>query len=340
MAASSVRPPVESTTVPRPAAAITSTACSTLARQAAVENGRTIPVVPRIEMPPTMPRRGLVVLRAIRSPPGTLITTCAPPTARSITSPTAAVICRRGTGLMAGPPTSSPSPGRVTVPTPSPPSSRTPGAVLRPTRAVRCAPWVTSGSSPASLTTAASAQPSPSSQRATGKATRRPVRGRPTSTSPSALPLTSAAAAAFAAAAEQVPVVQPGRRLRAAVLAVRGRSGSRSSGVLAPGALAAAAEDSAGGGGSCRRIGRLPAAEAVAEPGVVEVGAAAVAGQRRSDQHQRLLADVGLPDATGQLGEPAADDRLVRPARAVDHCAGRVRRVASGLQLGLQSARP
>ena len=32
-----------------------------LARQAAVEKGRTMPVVPRMEMPPTMPKRGLVV---------------------------------------------------------------------------------------------------------------------------------------------------------------------------------------------------------------------------------------------------------------------------------------
>ena len=38
-------------------------ACRTLARQAAVLQGLTMPVVPRIEMPPRMPRRALSVLR-------------------------------------------------------------------------------------------------------------------------------------------------------------------------------------------------------------------------------------------------------------------------------------
>ncbi len=37
-----------------------------------------MPVVPRIEMPPRMPSRAFVVLRAIRSPSGTLITTRTP----------------------------------------------------------------------------------------------------------------------------------------------------------------------------------------------------------------------------------------------------------------------
>ncbi len=70
----SVRPPVHSTTVSSPWAASTEMACSTLARQDAVENGRTMPVVPRIEIPPMMPSRALVVLRAIRSPSGTEMT--------------------------------------------------------------------------------------------------------------------------------------------------------------------------------------------------------------------------------------------------------------------------
>ena len=55
IAAFSVRPPVASTSVGRPCAAITCTACTTLARHDSVENGRTTPVVPRIEMPPRMP---------------------------------------------------------------------------------------------------------------------------------------------------------------------------------------------------------------------------------------------------------------------------------------------
>jgi hypothetical protein len=57
---------------------MTLTACTTLAAHAAVENGRTMPVVPRMEMPPTMPRRALVVFSAIFSPPGTLMTTRTP----------------------------------------------------------------------------------------------------------------------------------------------------------------------------------------------------------------------------------------------------------------------
>ena len=112
-------------------------------------------------MPPTMPRRGFEVRRAIFSPPGTLTSTTTPTSSVSKTSATAAAICARGPALMAGPPTSRPSPGFVTVPTPAPPRSSSPGASRSVTRAVRWAPWVTSGSSPASLTTTATA-PSPS----------------------------------------------------------------------------------------------------------------------------------------------------------------------------------
>ena len=54
-----------------PCAAATSTCWTTEARYAAVEKGRTMPVVPSSEMPPTMPRRALVVSAAISSPRGT-----------------------------------------------------------------------------------------------------------------------------------------------------------------------------------------------------------------------------------------------------------------------------
>ena len=121
-------------------------------------------------MPPRMPSRALVVFFARFSPSGTLIVTRTParrrgrrPRRRS-----SRIICR-GTGLMAGPPTSSPSPGLVTTPTPTPPSSCSPGSVRQRTVAVRCAPCVTSGSSPASLTTTASARPPDTSQRSTAK---------------------------------------------------------------------------------------------------------------------------------------------------------------------------
>jgi hypothetical protein len=171
-----------------------------------------MPVVPRIEIPPTIPSRRLVVFLAMRSPSGTPTTTLAPARIGSMTSETALVIWARGTGLIAGRPTSRPSPSLVTIPTPSPPSMRMPGSGSGKTRAVRWAPCVTSGSSPASLTTTASAHPDPSSQRSTGKRTRLPPLGRPISTSRGPAPETRAEAAALAAAAEHVPVVHPLRR--------------------------------------------------------------------------------------------------------------------------------
>ncbi|RAO39907.1 hypothetical protein ONO23_00477 [Micromonospora noduli] len=231
-AARSVRPPVQSTTVGSPWAAITCTACTTLARHDAVENGRTIPVVPRIEMPPRMPSRRLVVLRAMISPRGTLITTRTPTSLRSTTSATASPIIRRGVSLIAGPPTASPRPGLVTVPTPAPPASRRPGTSVQFTVAVSSAPWVTSGSSPASLTTTASARTGGvpvTSQRSTGKRTRRPA-GSPISTSCWVVPVTRAVTAALAAAVAHAPVVQPVRSAVGRTFAVRGRSGSRSGG--------------------------------------------------------------------------------------------------------------
>ena len=140
---------------------------------------------------------------------------------------TAAKIISRGTGLMAGPPTARPNPGLVTTPTPTPPSSAYAGAQL--TVAVRCAPWVTSGSSPASLTTTASARSASMSHRSTGNETRCPA-GSPTSTLTCGCWVASAVTAALAAAALQVPVVQPERSALVRTRAVLGRDGSRSSG--------------------------------------------------------------------------------------------------------------
>ena len=123
-----------------------------------------MPVVPRIDSPPTMPSRGFSVFRASASPPGMAISTstsaarrrCAPPPRRL------SRIIWRGTGLMAGSPGGSGRPARVTVPTPSPGPERrrrVPGAPAR-TVAITSAPWVTSGSSPASLTMPARVPPS------------------------------------------------------------------------------------------------------------------------------------------------------------------------------------
>jgi len=65
------------------------------------------------------------------------------------------VIRRRGTGLMAGSPTATDRPERVTVPTPSPAWKCMPASPASSRRTQSRAPWVASGSSPASLMTPA-----------------------------------------------------------------------------------------------------------------------------------------------------------------------------------------
>ena len=96
--------------------------------QAAQENGRTIPVVPSTDSPPTIPSRGFHVRAAKASPPGMeiVISTSGARPSRSARSATTAVIIWRGTGLIAGSPTGIGKPGMVTVPTPSPARKRTP----------------------------------------------------------------------------------------------------------------------------------------------------------------------------------------------------------------------
>ena len=87
-----------------------------------------MPVVPRIDSPPTMPSRPLRVLAASASPPGMAIsisTSPASPWAAAISAMASRSIWR-GTGLMAGSPGGMGRPGRVTVPTPSPARKLTP----------------------------------------------------------------------------------------------------------------------------------------------------------------------------------------------------------------------
>ncbi len=185
-------------------------------------------------MPPRRPRRALSVCRAISSPSGTLIVTTTPRTAlRAISSSTIAVMLRRGTGLIAGAPTSRPSPGLVTEATPWPPRRVTPGASAIATSATISAPCVQSGSSPASLTTLHTAALSRRSQRSRGNVWRRPF-GRVDSISERSSPRTSTRVAAFAAAAAHAPVVNPSRRPLGSrggttVRRVRGACTSRSS---------------------------------------------------------------------------------------------------------------
>src|SRR5580704_1066608 len=178
------------------------------------EYGTTMPVVPRIDSPPTMPRRPLRVFAASASPPGieTSISASAAHDAATATSAMASWIMRRGVGLMAGSPGGTGRPARVTVPTPSPARKLTPAPLL-PARTVAQikAPWVTSGSSPASLMMPAVAALSSLRVMASAKLGRSP-RGKVTATGSGNSPVTSAVKAALAAAAAQVPVVQPRHR--------------------------------------------------------------------------------------------------------------------------------
>ena len=168
----------------------------------------TIPVVPSTERPPRMPSRPFSVRSASFSPPGIAISTTIS-LGQSGTSASAARIIARGTGLIAGSPGASARPGRVTVPTPSPAAKRrpVPGGPRR-TLATTSAPCVTSGSSPASLTMPALAAPSERLVVASVKPAR-PPRGSGISTGSGKPWPTSAEQAAFAAAAAQLPVVQP-----------------------------------------------------------------------------------------------------------------------------------
>src|SRR5215208_3400217 len=197
---------------------------------------------------------------------------------------------RRGTSFIAAPPTGSPKPGLVTKPTPSPLSSSIPGSLRQETRAVRCAPWVTSGSSPASLTTTASAQSSPSSHRSTTKRARfsSPLRGSFMLTSLCASLLRSAFAAALAAAAAQLPVVQPVLSFLPLTLRMLGGiEGSRifrlGGGIVSP----------------ARRSLCLP--EHVREAGTVQVRARPARPKTGSHEDERLPGEAGLAYPVGKF---------------------------------------
>src|SRR5919107_6291270 len=216
---------------------------------------------------------------------------------------------------MAGPPTGSPSPGLVTTPTPSPPSSSSPDSSRHETRAVRCAPSVTSGSSPASLTTTASAHEPPNSHLSTSNSTRRsaPLPGSFTSTRACGSPLTSVFVAALAAAAAQVPVVQPVLSFSPLTLSMLGgMDGSRSL-----------------RGGICPLPRRLRLSEHVRELGAVEMGAGSTGAKPWSDQDQCLPGEACLTDLVGEVFEATLDYLLVRPTRPVDHDAWGLRRVTT-----------
>src|SRR5918995_2129136 len=231
---------------------------------------------------------------------------------------------RLGTSFMAGPPTGSPSPALKTPPPPPPLPSPPPAPPRHETRAVRCAPSVTSGSSPASLTTTASAHEPPNSHLSTSNSTRRsaPLPGSLTSMRACGSPLASAFVAAFAAAAAQVPVVQPVLSLSPLTFSMLGgMDGSRS----------------LRGGIVSLLCGRRPAKH-VRELGAVEVGAGPTGAETGADQDQSLPRKACLPDPICEVLEAALDDFLVRPARPVDHGARGLRLVAALQELFLQGA--
>ena len=197
-----------STTSSRPAARATRRLASMVSVQALADTGRTMPVVPRMDNPPTTPSRRFSVFSASASPSRTKIRTSTrpllvPPSTRA--SATAARIIRRGTGLMAGSPTATGNPGLVTTPTPGPLTSTTdshPGSSSQRASAPISAPLVTSGSSPASLTTVAKPVP----KRQSSNEWREPS-GKGISTRPGCGWPSRPSTAALAAAAAQAPVV-------------------------------------------------------------------------------------------------------------------------------------
>ena len=88
--------------------------------QASDEKGLTMPLVPMMLMPSTTPMRGLNVRLPVSRPSGTLMVTVADMPFGSNGS-TLWRIIRCGTSFIAALPMGRPRPGRVTLPTPSPP---------------------------------------------------------------------------------------------------------------------------------------------------------------------------------------------------------------------------
>src|SRR5579884_3395325 len=292
-----------------------------------------------MERPPTIPSRPFSVRRARRSPSRTEIVTRtggAPSVSR-----TARAIMRRGTGLIAGPPTGMPRPGRVTTPTPVPARSSTaapptprataPGpATVQPrpvgvappssTSAPMWAPWVTSGSSPASLTTQAPARRPSVHRPYASKSASKPA-GRGTVTVAGDSPRRARQAAAVAAAA-QAPVVKPVRSPRRLPSPpgsslwltyspqedVQGRGGEAGA---APGS---GDDEVAEAGGGQRRLGRGGELETGAggdhaggRPGGGQVEQGEQGGGRVADRHHAAGAELvpAEPHAGRGPGGPA-----------------------------------
>ena len=116
--------------------------------------GFTMPVVPIMEIPPSIPRVWFNVFLANTLPLGTLTVTVTPWPWTQNSSKTSFIIAR-GPGLMAGSPGGIARPGFVTVPTPKPARKRISPESSRVMVVSTSLPCVTSGSSPPSFITVA-----------------------------------------------------------------------------------------------------------------------------------------------------------------------------------------
>ena len=172
-----------------------------------------MPLVPKTDMPPSMPRRGLNVRAARATPSGMEMVTTRPPVYpwACAAAQAASRIMARGIELMAAAPTGWSSPALVTRPTPTPPSITTSEPSLSATRAMTRTPSVMSGSSPASFCTEQTAHVSPRSASSTSTTTSMPA-GVDTVTEDTVTSPRRSSAAALVAAAAQVPVVYPQRK--------------------------------------------------------------------------------------------------------------------------------
>ena len=118
--------------------------------------GRSTPVVPITDIPPSMPSTGLSVFFASSTPAGMEIVTHAPTSALPVISSTTLRINVRGPILIDGSPTGRLMPRFVTVPTPSPARNSISSVSSRSVSVVNTeTPFVISGSSPENFTTSA-----------------------------------------------------------------------------------------------------------------------------------------------------------------------------------------
>ena len=112
--------PGTKTSTSSPDASATSICGTRESLNASSDIGRSTPVVPITEIPPSIPRTGLRVFFASSTPSGIAMVTSAPKSSCPVISDTTRRINSRGPLLIDGSPTGRLMPRLVTVPTPSP----------------------------------------------------------------------------------------------------------------------------------------------------------------------------------------------------------------------------